>query len=100
MLFRSAEVTEMAGEIGEFVMTGRRTRHDSVNLETVNSVRASSTRRRIGHPRWWSFTSPIDCMNAYIVVGPTNDQPRRLRSRDIAVDSADVTNDATSDAVG
>lgn len=34
-------------------------------------------------------------MNAYIVVGPTNDQPRRFRSFDIATDSGDVTNPDT-----
>src|SRR5215203_2957772 len=38
-------------------------------------------------PCRWSFTSPMACMNAYIVVGPTNVQPRRRRSFESAVDS-------------
>ena len=40
----------------------------------------------------WSLTSPIDCMNAYTVVGPTNRQPRRLRSLASAFDSSVVVN--------
>ena len=40
----------------------------------------------------WSFTSPIDCMNAYTVVGPTNFQPRRFRSLASAFDSSVVVN--------
>src|SRR3954471_11131907 len=41
-------------------------------------------------PWRWSFTRPIACMNAYIVVGPTNVQPRFRRSFDSATDSGVV----------
>ena len=37
----------------------------------------------------WSFTSPIACMKAYAVVGPTNRQPLRLSALDIEADSGD-----------
>ena len=39
-------------------------------------------------------------MNAYIVVGPTKDQPRFFRSFDNATDSAEVTKVDTSATVG
>jgi hypothetical protein len=44
---------------------------------------------RHSQPSMWSLTSPIACMNAYTVVGPTKRQPRRLRSFDSATDAAD-----------
>ena len=34
--------------------------------------------------------SPIACMKAYMVVGPTNAQPRFFRSLDSAIDSGEV----------
>ena len=52
-----------------------------------NDTRARSTAGRAAHPSRWSLTSPIACMNAYTVVGPTNRHPRRLSSRASAVDS-------------
>ena len=38
-------------------------------------LRARSTLVLITQPATWSLTSPIACMKAYTVVGPTNFQP-------------------------
>src|SRR5262245_20513965 len=46
--------------------------------------------RRNAQPCRWSFTRPIACMNAYIVVGPTNVQPRFRKSFESAIDSGVV----------
>ncbi len=43
--------------------------------------RRRSTCARHSHPGTWSFTSPMACINAYMVVGPTKRKPRRRRSR-------------------
>ena len=36
----------------------------------------------------WSLTTPIACINAYTVVGPTKRHPRRLRSFDSRTEAA------------
>ena len=38
------------------------------------------------HVTWWSLTSPADCINACMIVGPTKVMPRFLRSLLSAVD--------------
>src|SRR6266540_718549 len=42
--------------------------------------RSSVLRRPAGQVERWSLTRPMACMSAYIVVGPTNVQPRRFSS--------------------
>ncbi len=54
------------------------------------SARAFNAKARAWQPSRWSFTSPIACMKAYTVVGPTKLQPRFLRSLDMAMDAGDV----------
>jgi len=51
-------------------------------LERLDARPAWRTRQRAKQPSTWSFTMPTDCMNAYIVVAPTNVQPRRFNSFD------------------
>lgn len=50
----------------------------------------------------WSLTRPMDCMNANIVVGPTNFHPRFFRFFDITMEDADIVSDcgAELDRVG
>src|SRR4029079_16684445 len=40
------------------------------------------------HPARWSFTIPVACMKAYMMVVPTNLNPRVLRSFDRASDTS------------
>src|SRR5690606_27979258 len=56
----------------------------------VKSRRIRATSPRVTQPSAWSLTSPIACMKAYTVVGPTKRQPSFLSSFEIAIDSADV----------
>lgn len=53
----------------------------------MKDARTASTSARRRHPARWSFTSPIAWKSAYIVVGPTNRQPRTLSALDIAADA-------------
>ena len=57
---------------------------------TTNPARAFSAAGREWHPSRWSLTSPMACMKAYTVVGPTKLQPRFFRSLDMAIDAGDV----------
>ena len=50
----------------------------------VNMPRACSTLLLVSQSSAWSFTMPIDCMNAYAVVGPTKRNPRCLSALDMA----------------
>src|SRR5690606_2374881 len=56
----------------------------------ASALRAASTSARTWQSCSWSSTSPIACMKAYIVVGPTNFQPRFFRSFDSAIASGAV----------
>ena len=51
---------------------------------------SASGPRYLWHPTAWSSTSPADCMNAYTMVGPTNENPRRSRSFDSRSPSGEV----------
>lgn len=65
--------------------------------------RAAETAVRVTHPSAWSLISPMACKKACAVVGPTKAQPRRLSSRDSAIDAGDVETPraaAYSDASG
>ena len=53
-------------------------------------VRAASIFAWQTQPLMWSLTMPTACMKAYIVVGPTNVQPRVFRARDRPADAADA----------
>ena len=55
-----------------------------------NRLRCLSTSSRNAQPSTWSFTRPMACENAYIVVGPTKRHPRFFRSRERALDSGEV----------
>lgn len=50
-------------------------------------ARACSTSALVMQPGAWSLTMPMACISAYIVVGPTNFQPRFLSSLDRVCDS-------------
>src|SRR5215218_79675 len=65
----------------------RRARPRGRDLGRRNRWRSRSVAGRRWQPSKWSFTRPIACMKAYTVLGPTNIQPRRRRSRLIALDS-------------
>ncbi len=56
----------------------------------LNLLRACITLFRWKHSSVWSLTSPMACINAYAVVGPTNFQPRFFSSFERAIDSGDV----------
>jgi|GEM_PF-5090811 len=63
--------------------SSRKNHHRSQRRKHRRSVAARrlfAMRSRTEHPSKWSFTNPMACMNAYAVVGPTNDHPRRLSS--------------------
>src|SRR5262245_16761159 len=47
----------------------------ALHAGTSKRVRPVSARSRAAQPSRWSFTSPIACMKAYIVVGPTKVKP-------------------------
>ena len=51
---------------------------------------------RAKHVAKWSLTKPSDCIAAYIVVGPTNLNPRFNSSFDMATDSGDVAGTSAS----
>ncbi|MNI44489.1 hypothetical protein D3C73_988660 [compost metagenome] len=53
-------------------------------------VRAASICAWQTQPLMWSLTMPTACMKAYIVVGPTNVQPRAFKARDRPADAADA----------
>ena len=62
----------------------------AIDAGELKATRASNAFARAAQPSIWSLTSPIACMNAYILVGPTKVQPRFLRSLDKAMDSGEV----------
>lgn len=49
-------------------------------LGRTKPKRWASTSGRMQQSSSWSFTSPVACMNAHTVVGPTNFHPRAFRS--------------------
>ncbi|MOA66777.1 hypothetical protein D3C78_1936540 [compost metagenome] len=56
----------------------------------LKAARAASIAGRQAQPLMWSLTMPTACMKAYIVVGPTNVQPRFFNARDSAADAGEV----------
>src|SRR5690606_25391057 len=64
-----------------------------------NAPRARATSSRVMQPSAWSLMSPIACMNAKTVVGPTKRQPSFLSSFEIAMDSGDVVMDCAAGSV-
>ena len=59
-------------------------------IEGLKSARACKAFVRAAQPWMWSLTSPIACMKAYMVVGPTKLHPRFLRSLERAMDPGEV----------
>ena len=56
----------------------------------LNWRRRSSIGCRQAQPSKWSLTIPMACMNAYIVVGPTNVQPRFFKALDKRTEAGEV----------